>query len=100
LATPHNDNMNWQPKAAESRPARLSVPALAAMARDGQKIAMLTAYDASFAAIAERAGIDVLLIGDSLGMVIQGHDSTLPVTLGPCALSHALCRGRVQRGRC
>src|ERR1700693_93457 len=68
--------------AAALRPARLAVPALAAMARDGQRIAMLTAYDASFAAIAERAGIDVLLIGDSLGMVIQGHDTTLPVTLG------------------
>jgi 3-methyl-2-oxobutanoate hydroxymethyltransferase len=60
------------------------------MARDGQKIAMLTAYDASFAAIAERAGIDVLLIGDSLGMVIQGHDSTLPVTLDD-VLYHTRC---------
>jgi 3-methyl-2-oxobutanoate hydroxymethyltransferase len=60
------------------------------MARDGQKIAMLTAYDASFAAIAERAGIDVLLIGDSLGMVIQGHDSTLPVMLDD-VLYHTRC---------
>jgi len=60
------------------------------MARDGQKITMLTAYDASFAAIAERAGIDVLLIGDSLGMVIQGHDSTLPVTLDD-VLYHTRC---------
>ena len=60
------------------------------MARDGTKIAMLTAYDASFAALAERAGIDVLLIGDSLGMVIQGHDSTLPVTLAD-VLYHTRC---------
>ena len=75
---------------AEPRPARLTVPALAAMARDGPKIAMLTAYDASFAALAERAGIDVLLIGDSLGMVIQGHDSTLPVTLDD-VLYHTRC---------
>ena len=75
---------------AAPRPARLTVPALAAMARDGTKIAMMTAYDASFAALAERAGIDVLLIGDSLGMVIQGHDSTLPVTLGD-VLYHTRC---------
>jgi 3-methyl-2-oxobutanoate hydroxymethyltransferase len=47
----------------------------------GEKIACLTAYDASFAALLEQAGIDVVLVGDSLGMVIQGHDSTLPVTV-------------------
>src|SRR5262245_8110850 len=73
-----------------SQAARLTVPALTAMARDGQKIAMLTAYDASFAAVAERAGVDVLLIGDSLGMVIQGHGSTLPVTLAD-VLYHTRC---------
>ena len=60
------------------------------MAREGMKIAMLTAYDASFATLCDRAGIDVLLIGDSLGMVIQGHDSTLPVTLGD-VLYHTRC---------
>lgn len=49
--------------------------------RDGKKIAMLTAYDASTAILLEKAGIDVLLVGDSLGMVIQGHQTTLPVTL-------------------
>jgi 3-methyl-2-oxobutanoate hydroxymethyltransferase len=47
----------------------------------GEKIAMLTVYDASMARLLERAGIDVFLVGDSLGMVIQGHDTTLPVTL-------------------
>jgi 3-methyl-2-oxobutanoate hydroxymethyltransferase len=47
----------------------------------GEKIAMLTAYDASFAAQADGAGVDALLVGDSLGMVIQGHESTLPVAL-------------------
>jgi 3-methyl-2-oxobutanoate hydroxymethyltransferase len=51
---------------------------------------MLTAYDASFAALADRAGVDVLLVGDSLGMVIQGHDSTLPVSLDD-VLYHARC---------
>ena len=47
----------------------------------GEKIVMLTAYDASFARLAEQAGVEILLVGDSLGMVVQGHDSTLPVTL-------------------
>ena len=60
---------------------RLTVPALHALARDGTKIAMLTCYDASFAGVCERAGVDTLLVGDSLGMVIQGHASTLPVSL-------------------
>jgi 3-methyl-2-oxobutanoate hydroxymethyltransferase len=72
------------------RPARLTVPALAAMARDGRRIAMLTCYDASFATQCEAAGVDVLLIGDSLGMVIQGRDSTLPVTLAE-TLYHTRC---------
>jgi len=64
-----------------SRPARLTVPAVVAMPRDGRHIAMLTCYDASFAAQCDAAGVDVLLVGDSLGMVVQGHASTLPVTL-------------------
>jgi 3-methyl-2-oxobutanoate hydroxymethyltransferase len=61
--------------------AKRTVPGLAAMARQGDRIAMLTCYDASFAVVLERAGVDALLIGDSLGMVIGGHASTLPVTL-------------------
>ena len=61
--------------------SRRTVPALSAMAHAGEKIAMLTCYDASFAALLDRAGVDALLIGDSLGMVIGGHASTLPVTL-------------------
>jgi 3-methyl-2-oxobutanoate hydroxymethyltransferase len=51
------------------------------MKQAGEKIAMLTAYDASFATLLDEAGVDVLLIGDSLGMVIQGHDTTLPVSV-------------------
>src|SRR5579864_2200417 len=47
----------------------------------GEKIAMLTVYDATMARLLDRAGIDVFLVGDSLGMVIQGHETTLPVTL-------------------
>ena len=49
--------------------------------RRGEKIAMLTVYDATMARLLDRAGIDVFLVGDSLGMVIQGHETTLPVTL-------------------
>ena len=51
------------------------------MGRQGEKIAMLTCYDASFAALLDGAGIDAVLVGDSLGMVIEGHATTLPVTL-------------------
>jgi 3-methyl-2-oxobutanoate hydroxymethyltransferase len=60
---------------------RMTIPKLQERARSGEKLVMLTCYDASFAATSEAAGVDILLIGDSLGMVIQGHDSTLPVTM-------------------
>lgn len=58
---------------------------LAAMRASGEKIAILTCYDASFAQLADAAGVDALLIGDSLGMVLQGRDSTLAVTLADIA---------------
>jgi 3-methyl-2-oxobutanoate hydroxymethyltransferase len=51
------------------------------MKQRGEKIACLTAYDASFAVLLDAAGVDVVLVGDSLGMVIQGHDTTVPVTM-------------------
>jgi 3-methyl-2-oxobutanoate hydroxymethyltransferase len=60
---------------------RITLTDLHKLKRDGSKIAMLTAYDASFAALLENAGIDSILVGDSLGNVLQGHDTTLPVTL-------------------
>jgi 3-methyl-2-oxobutanoate hydroxymethyltransferase len=60
---------------------RVTIPKLQERARSGEKLVMLTCYDASFARISEAAGVDILLIGDSLGMVIQGHDSTLPVSI-------------------
>jgi 3-methyl-2-oxobutanoate hydroxymethyltransferase len=65
--------------------AKISVSRLAKMKQDNEKITCITAYDASFAAIFDQAGIQVLLIGDSLGMVLQGHDSTLPVTVADIA---------------
>lgn len=60
---------------------RITLSTLHKMMRDGEKITMLTAYDASFAALLDGAGVDTLLIGDSLGNVLQGHESTLPVSL-------------------
>ena len=59
----------------------LSINDLAAMKQRGEKISCLTAYDASFSALIDKAGIDMMLVGDSLGMVVQGHDTTLPVTI-------------------
>ncbi|HEY8586097.1 MAG TPA: 3-methyl-2-oxobutanoate hydroxymethyltransferase [Rhodanobacter sp.] len=59
----------------------VTVPGLLAMKQQHRRIVMLTAYDASFAWQLEAAGVDVALVGDSLGMVVQGHRSTLPVTL-------------------
>jgi 3-methyl-2-oxobutanoate hydroxymethyltransferase len=62
-----------------------------------RKLAMLTCYDASFAATLDAAGVDILLIGDSLGMVVQGHDSTLPVTVADVAYhTAAVARGSVR----
>lgn len=64
------------------------------MKQRGEKIACLTAYDASFAAVLDAAGVDVVLVGDSLGMVIQGHDTTVPVTMDHMVYhSAAVARG-------
>lgn len=60
---------------------RLTLTHFAKLRESGEKIVMLTAYDASFARLADQAGVEILLVGDSLGMVVQGHDSTLPVTM-------------------
>lgn len=73
--------------------SRLSITALQKLRDDGEKIAMLTCYDASFAATLDAAGVESLLVGDSLGMVLQGHDSTLPVTLADIAY-HTACVAR------
>jgi 3-methyl-2-oxobutanoate hydroxymethyltransferase len=67
--------------AESSREHRVTVPSLRARKRRGERIAMLTAYDFAFASLFDQAGIDVLLVGDSLGNVVQGHATTLPVTL-------------------
>jgi len=64
-----------------TRIAPVRVPQLRTMKADGRRIAALTAYDASFAAVLDQAGIDLILVGDSLGMVVQGRRSTIPVSL-------------------
>ena len=72
----------------------ITVNTLQKMKAQGEKIAMLTCYEASFATLMNSAGVDVLLVGDSLGMVVQGHDSTLPVSLQEmCYHTSAVARG-------
>ena len=78
------------PPAGAAGASAVTLPVLARMAADGQKIAMLTAYDATLAGAADRAGVDVLLVGDSLGMVVQGRASTLAVSLDD-VLYHTRC---------
>jgi len=69
---------------------KMTIRRLAEMKQAKEKIACLTAYDASFAALLEKAGVDVVLVGDSLGMVIQGEETTLPVTIEDM-LYHTQC---------
>jgi len=60
---------------------RITVPQFSAMKNDGHRISMVTAYDFVFASMIDECGVEGILVGDSLSMVVQGHDSTLPVTL-------------------
>ena len=75
---------------------KITVQTLMKLAQEGQKITMLTCYDASFAAMLDEAGVETLLVGDSLGMVMQGADSTLPVTLDEM-IYHVRCVARATR---
>src|SRR3954470_16349549 len=73
---------------------KVTIHTLRQMKTRGEKIAMVTAYDATFSRLFDEAGADVLLVGDSLGMVVQGHDSTLPVTMDQMVYhSRAVSRG-------
>lgn len=74
----------------------VTAPSLLNMKGEGEKIAVLTCYDASFASLMERCGIDVMLVGDSLGNVLQGHSTTLPVMLADIAY-HTASVTRVNR---
>ena len=74
---------------------KMTVPEVRSMKERGEKIVCLTAYDYCFARILDESGIDLLLVGDSLGSVVQGHDSTLPVTVDDIIYhTRAVIRGR------
>jgi 3-methyl-2-oxobutanoate hydroxymethyltransferase len=76
---------------------RVTIHELRRMKDSGEKIAMVTAYDATAARLVAAAGVDVVLVGDSLGMVVQGHDSTLPVTLDQMIYHSAAVRRGLER---
>ncbi|MEE2653266.1 MAG: 3-methyl-2-oxobutanoate hydroxymethyltransferase [Pseudomonadota bacterium] len=73
--------------------SKISIPSLMQKKQRGEKFAVVTCYDASFARLVEKAEIEVILVGDSLGMVLQGHDSTIPVTVDDMAY-HTACVAR------
>ncbi len=75
----------------------VNVSTLQKMKRDGVPIACLTAYDASYASLVDRAGSDLVLVGDSLGMVIQGHDTTVPVTVDDIVYHSRMVARGIQR---
>jgi 3-methyl-2-oxobutanoate hydroxymethyltransferase len=78
----------------KSKPrAPITVPSLRIAKRDGRKLVMLTAYDAGFATTLDTAGVDIVLVGDSLGMVVQGKSSTIPVTVDDM-IYHTACVSR------
>ncbi|SDT27381.1 3-methyl-2-oxobutanoate hydroxymethyltransferase [Pseudomonas oryzae] len=75
----------------------VTLTTLQGLKQNGEKIVMLTSYDATFASASCAAGVEVLLVGDSLGNVLQGHDSTLPVSVADMAY-HTACVKRGNRG--
>ncbi len=81
---------------AELQRKAVTLPTLQNMKNAGEKIAMLTCYDASFAALMDACAVDMLLVGDSLGNVLQGHTTTLPVTIADIAY-HTACVARGNR---
>ena len=91
--------MSVQPSAppVSKRPA-MTMHSLMKMLTDGEKITMLTAYDATFAAVSDAAGVECILVGDSLGMVCQGLQSTVGVSLEDmCYHTASVARGQIGR---
>lgn len=84
------------------RSSRITVTEFQALKKSGKKISMLTAYDYPMAKLVDEAGVDAILVGDSMSMVVQGHETTLPVTLDEI-IYHAEMVGRgtacIGRGR-
>ena len=85
--------MAYSTVVANSSRKAITLPRLLEMHAQGEKIAVLTCYDASFAALLDHCNVEAMLIGDSLGMVLQGLDSTVPVTVGNIAY-HTACVAR------
>ncbi len=77
---PHSDPPA-SPSGGSTRPRVVTTKTVVTMKKSGEKIAMLTGYDYLFARLLDQVGIDIILVGDSLGSVIQGHETTLPVTV-------------------
>lgn len=82
---------------SERHSARVTVPSLSEMKRRGQKISVLTAYEALFASILDQAGIDLILVGDSLGMVFAGNATTIPVTMDQMIYHTRIVSNQVKR---
>lgn len=87
------NSMNSKPK---KKKRRLTVPDFLKMKKEGKKITMLTAYDYPMAHLLDASGVDMLLVGDSMAMVVQGHENTLPVTLDEM-IYHAEMVGRAAK---
>ena len=82
------------PRYAAPQQAKLTIPELAGLKREGQKIVMVTAYDAPGGRLADAAGVDLVLVGDSAAMTVLGHDSTVPATVDELiVLTRAVTRG-------
>lgn len=88
--------LGYAPGLMDRSRSKVTVPRILASKSDGRPLVMLTAYDATFARLADSADVDMLLVGDSLGMVVQGHQDTLPVTLDEM-IYHTRCVSRVTR---
>ena len=95
-ATPYG---TLSPAAPPAQRRPISLPRLAQLRAAGEKITMLTAYDATFAAVADAAGVECILVGDSLGMVCQGLSSTVGVTLQDMAYHTASVARGLRRAR-
>ena len=85
--------MSARPDSSQQVRKKITVRSLLEKKQAGEKIVCLTAYDASFARVLDQADVDVVLVGDSLGMVVQGHETTLPVTVDDM-LYHAQMVGK------
>jgi len=85
------------PRYAAPQQTKLTIPELAGLERDGQKIVMVTAYDAPGGRLADAAGVDLVLVGDSAAMTVLGYDSTVPATVDELiVLTRAVTRGAVR----